>query len=82
MLTPTDLQPPQLRHLPLVQARELWSNDEKKHLRPGHFWTCELGDADGKGSPILHIFTKKNEYFELSNGEKALCPSITVVLLF
>ena len=23
------------------------------HLRPGHYWVCELGDADGKGSPIL-----------------------------
>ena len=50
--------------------RELWSKEEKKHLRPGHFWACELGDADGKGSPILHTFTRKNEYFTLSNGEK------------
>ena len=40
------------------------------HLRPGHFWAAELGDADGNGSPILHTFTKKNEYFELSNGVK------------
>ena len=31
-------------------------------MRPGHFWACELGDADGTGSPILHTFTKKNEY--------------------
>ena len=52
------------------QARELWSKDEKKHLRPGHFWACQLDDADGKGSPILHEFKKKNEHFELSNGEK------------
>ena len=52
------------------QAREFWSKDEKKHLRPGHFWACQLDDADGKGSPILHEFKKKNEYFELSNGEK------------
>jgi hypothetical protein len=53
-----------------VQARELWSKEERVHLRPGHFWACELGDADGKGSPILHTFTKKNEYFTLSNGVK------------
>ena len=26
---------------------------------------CELGDADGKGSPILHTYTSKNEWFEL-----------------
>ena len=48
-----------------VQARELWSTEEKIHLRPGHFWACELGDADGKGSPILHTYTSKNEWFEL-----------------
>ena len=61
-----------------AQARELWSKDEKKHLRPGHFWACELGDADGKGSPILHIFTQKSEYFELSNGEKVRVASATL----
>ena len=55
-----------------VQARELWSTEEKVHLRPGHFWAAELGDADGKGSPILHTFTKKNEYFTLSDGSKIL----------
>lgn len=51
-----------------VQARELWSTEEKIHLRPGHFWVCELGDADGNGSPILHEFTRKNEVFTLSTG--------------
>lgn len=53
-----------------VQARELWSDQELVHMRPGHFWAFELGDADGKGSPILHEYTKKNEYFTLSNGER------------
>lgn len=53
-----------------VQARELWSSEECIHLRPGHFWACELGDADGNGSPILHTYTKKNEYHTLSNGAK------------
>ena len=52
------------------QARELWSEEERVHLRPGHFWVCELGNANGKGSPILHEYTKKNEYFELSDGKK------------
>ena len=43
-----------------VQARELWSKEEQVHMRPGHFWACELGDAGDlladasrKGSPIL-----------------------------
>ena len=54
----------------LLQARQLWSKEEKTHLRPGHFWACELGNFDGDGSPIIYTFTKKNEYFTLSNGEK------------
>lgn len=53
-----------------IQARTLWGEEERRHLRPGHFWAAELGDADGKGSPILHTFTRKNEYFELSDGSK------------
>ena len=48
----------------------MWSKEEKVHLRPGHFWACELGDSDGKGSPIVHTFTDKNEWFTLSNGVK------------
>ena len=31
---------------------------------------CELGNFDGKGSPIIHTFTRKNEYFTLSDGRK------------
>ena len=53
-----------------VQARELWSTEERRHLRPGHFWACELGDFDGKGSPLIHTFTKKSEYFKMSDGRK------------
>ena len=53
-----------------VQARALWSTEERCHLRPGHFWGAEFGDADGKGSPIIHTFTKKNEVFTLSDGRK------------
>jgi hypothetical protein len=53
-----------------VQARELWSTEERIHLRPGHFWACQLGDAYGTGSPILHTYTRKNEWFELKiDGE-------------
>ena len=54
----------------VVEARVLWSTEEKVHMRPGHFWVCELGDADGKGSPVIHTFTKKNESFQLSDGRK------------
>jgi hypothetical protein len=47
-----------------VQARELWSKEERVHLRPGHFWACEFGDADGKGSPILAGPFKERTTFE------------------
>ena len=30
-----------------VQARERWSTAEAVHLRPGHHWVFELGDAGG-----------------------------------
>ena len=34
-----------------IQADALWSEKERQHLRPGHGWVAELGDAgDGKGS--------------------------------
>ena len=46
-----------------IQSRELWSTEERRHLRLGHFWGAELGDADG-------TFTRKNESFTLSDGRK------------
>jgi len=43
-----------------VQARVLWAEEELVHMRPGHFWACQLGDAglllgdaSRRGSPIL-----------------------------
>ncbi|KAJ1635119.1 hypothetical protein T492DRAFT_969221 [Pavlovales sp. CCMP2436] len=58
-----------------VQVRELWSDEERVHLHPGHFWVFELGDADGKGSPIRHrdgspITFEKRTQFEGSRFEK------------
>ena len=52
-----------------VQARELWSTEEQVHMRPGHFWACELGDADGKGSPILAGPFDKQQYWPPNEGE-------------
>ena len=42
------------RHV-AIQARALWSTEERIHLRPGHFWAAELGDADGKGTHPSYI---------------------------
>lgn len=45
-----------------VQATELWSTEERVHMRPGHHWVAELGDAGG-GSPVLKgPFTQRETY--------------------
>ncbi|KAJ1618150.1 hypothetical protein T492DRAFT_849555 [Pavlovales sp. CCMP2436] len=41
-----------------VQARVPTSSEELGHIRPGHFWLCELDDAGG-GSPIMQTFEKR-----------------------
>lgn len=51
-----------------VQARELWSTEEQVHMRPGHFWACELGNANGQGSPILKEFTRQ-QFWPPREGE-------------
>lgn len=53
-----------------VQVRELWSNEEFVNLRPGQFWVCELGDADGKGSPIINKAFDKRTMFEGTRFER------------
>jgi hypothetical protein len=57
-----------------VQAVALWSEDERVHLRPGHFWLAELGDADGKGSPIMEEFSERQSLngIRFDAGECAL----------
>jgi hypothetical protein len=44
-----------------VQARERWSSEESIHLRPGHYWLFELGDA-GQGSPVSKTFDKREMF--------------------
>ena len=38
-------------------------------MRPGHFWACELGDADGKGSPVLAGPFAKQQWWPPAEGE-------------
>jgi hypothetical protein len=59
-----------------VQARELWSTEERVHMRPGHFWACELGDAGDlladasrKGSPMLAGPFESRQYWPPNEGE-------------
>ena len=56
-----------------VQVRRLWSEEERRHLRPGHFWACELGDADGKGSPIIAGPFKERTTFEGQRFDEGEC---------
>ena len=51
-----------------VQARELWSEEERTHLRPGHFWLALLGDAGG-GSPIIAGPFAERTYWPPKEGE-------------
>ena len=51
-----------------VQARELWSEEERTHLRPGHFWLALLGDA-GEGSPIIAGPFAERTYWPPKEGE-------------
>ena len=56
-----------------MQARTLWSTEEETHLRPGHFWLFELGDA-GNGTPIIKSFDKRETFegIRFDAGESAI----------
>ena len=53
--------------LRLVSLRAAADTAEGSAAGRGGTWA---GNADGKGSPIIHTFTKKNESFTLSDGRK------------
>ena len=61
-----------------VQVDRLWSESERKHLRPGHGWVCELGDAGGDKGCIKESFSlpprswKQYESLRFYDGEAAL----------
>ena len=50
-----------------VQARELWSTSEEVHLRPGHHWVFELGDA-GDDTCVEKTFKLANRTHEMYKG--------------
>jgi hypothetical protein len=47
-----------------VQARELWSSQEERQVRPGHFWLLKFGKVPGSNSCVEKKF--------LGNGDCAL----------
>jgi len=52
-----------------VQARELWSTSEEVHLRPGHHWVFELGDA-GDGTCVEKKFNLAGRRHEIYKGTR------------
>ena len=59
-----------------VQARVLWGVEEQVHMRPGHFWACELGDAGSllrkdslRGSPVLAGPFASRQHWPPNEGE-------------
>ena len=61
-----------------VQADQLWSVSERKHLRPGHGWVFEFGDAGGTKGSFEESFTlgqrnwKEYKGTRFYDGEAAL----------
>ena len=48
-----------------VQARERWSTAEAVHLRPGHHWVFELGDAGGEKGCVEKRFKLLRSKWEM-----------------
>ena len=52
-----------------VQARTQWSTEEDAHMRPGHHWLCEFGDA-GNGTSCERQFNLDHRKCEDYRGTR------------
>ncbi len=52
-----------------VQARAPWSTEEDAHIRPGHHWLCEFGDA-GNGTSCEKQFNLDHRKCEDYRGTR------------
>jgi hypothetical protein len=52
-----------------VQARAQWSTEEDAHMRPGHHWLCEFGDA-GNGTSCERQFNLDHRKCEEYRGTR------------
>ena len=52
-----------------VQARAQWSTEEDAHIRPGHHWLCEFGDA-GNGTSCEKKFNLDHHKCEDYRGTR------------
>ncbi len=61
-----------------MQARELWSPQDERQVRPGHFWLLKFGKVPGSNSCVEKEFklgTRKYEEYKgvcFGNGDCAL----------
>ncbi len=61
-----------------VQARDLWSPQEEKQVRPGHFWLLKFGKVPGSNSCVekeLKLDTRQYEEYKgvrFGNGDCTL----------
>jgi hypothetical protein len=55
-----------------VQVRELWSPQEERQVRPGHFWLLKFGKVPGSKSCVEKKFKlgtrKYEEYKDVRSG--------------
>ncbi len=52
-----------------VKARTQWSTEEDVHMRPGHHWLCEFGDA-GNGTSCERQFNLGHRHSEDYRGTR------------
>ena len=52
-----------------VQTRAQWSTEEDAHMRPGHHWLCEFGDA-GNGTSCEKEFNLSHRTWEDYRGTR------------
>jgi hypothetical protein len=59
-----------------VQARELWSLQEERQVRPGHFWLLKFGKVpESKAEKKFKLGTRKYEEYKgvrFGNGDCVL----------
>ncbi len=64
-----------------VQTRTQWSTEEDAHMRPGHHWLCEFGDA-GNGTSFERQFNLGHHQCEDYRGTRFYNKDSALVIKF
>jgi hypothetical protein len=62
-----------------VQARELWSPQEERQVRPGNFWLLKFGKVPGNNSCIEKKFKLDTRKYEQYKGVRSEAPVAMIV---